>query len=278
MSAATLKPVNEAFRIDSQSVALSFSKAASSYDAVASVQRDIAQHLMTFVELPKTAICLDLGCGTGYLMHQLARHSHQWVGADVASGMLVEAKKRQWPIDPKWVTANAENLPFGNEQFDAIVSSMALQWVNHPQQTMAEIKRVLKAKGHAYLAILRHDSLHELHQGWESLQQGFRVNRFAGREEWIMAAQQSGLSIQNVSSQSFLTLHSSLRTLLHSIKDIGAGATAVTKSGLTPDVSRQAPRITKRDLAQLNRWWLQNYSVGEQLSLTYKVDFFHFCR
>jgi malonyl-CoA O-methyltransferase len=275
MSAATANNPVVNVEIDSRSVAQSFSKAAASYDAIASVQRDIAQYLTDQLALPQKGRFLDLGCGTGYLMHRLALPSHTWCGADIAAGMLEQVKLRQWTYAPELVVANAEALPFEAESFDTVVSSMALQWVNHPVRALAEIKRIIKPAGKAHLAILRRDSLAELHQGWESLQQGYRVNRFAGREEWILAAQQAGLNLQAVSQSSFVTLHSALRPLLHSIKDIGAGATNACANGMD---SRPHPRITKQDLRSLEYWWRSHHAQHEQLRLTYKVDFFHFSR
>lgn len=269
---ALLQPINSApdcLQVNKQKLAAAFSRRASAYQQHAQVQRTIADELCRrVIDRQATEYALDLGCGTGYLGRNLARGQDVWASVDIAFNMLGEAKQQRELSGDKhrqvFLQADAEALPFAAAEFDLVVSSMALQWVAEPRRCMAEIARVLCVGGRAHLAILRHDSLAELHQGWQRLGQSFRVNQFAPRAQWLSAMQQSSLTVQSVTQQGFVTHHPTLLALLHSINGIGAGTTA--------EAGKRALR--KSDLHQLQRWWKQSHSDSFGLRLSYLVDFY----
>src|SRR5206468_3108943 len=62
---------------------------------------------------------LDVGCGTGTLLHEArqARHSGRLCGIDPASGMLSRARRR---TDIEWVLGSLQSASFTAE-FDLIV-------------------------------------------------------------------------------------------------------------------------------------------------------------
>ena len=81
---------------DKHAIAKSFGNAAKSYDSAAGLQQRVGSVLLGFVResmREKTASkVLDLGCGTGYVVSQLAETSELMFALDLAEGMLRVAK------------------------------------------------------------------------------------------------------------------------------------------------------------------------------------------
>jgi ubiquinone/menaquinone biosynthesis C-methylase UbiE len=91
---------------------------------------------------------LDVGCGTGALLHELAR-SHpaaRLSGVDPVPEMLAVARSR---LSPKveLLEGCAERLPFADERFDVIVSCNMFHYLRRPAAALAEMARVLRPGG-----------------------------------------------------------------------------------------------------------------------------------
>ncbi len=111
--------------------------------------------------LPRVSKILDLGCGTGMLLSELARRSGFVVGIDSSPGMLELARKRGGGA--ALVLADADHLPFVNCSFDAVISVTLLQNMPNPAATVREVARVAKQGGIMILTTLkRKHSLGEL--------------------------------------------------------------------------------------------------------------------
>ncbi|MEW9920301.1 class I SAM-dependent methyltransferase [Marimonas sp. MJW-29] len=88
---------------------------------------------------------LDLCCGQGNVTEALAKAGHAVIGADFSAKMLSHARDK-FP-DGEFVEADAQNLPFGDAEFDAVVCSFGLMHVPDQPKALSEIRRVLKPKG-----------------------------------------------------------------------------------------------------------------------------------
>ena len=64
---------------------------------------------------------------------------------DFSAGMIEEGRRRHPKIE--FVEADAEKLPFGDDEFDAVTISFGLRNVEHPKAALAEMYRVLKPGG-----------------------------------------------------------------------------------------------------------------------------------
>ena len=95
---------------------------------------------------------LDLGCGTGMLLGELAGRSETLVGVDSSQGMLKIARGRGKFL---LVCADADNLPFPSNCFDAVVSITLLQNMPVPSRTVKEMARVLRPRGKVILTALK---------------------------------------------------------------------------------------------------------------------------
>jgi demethylmenaquinone methyltransferase/2-methoxy-6-polyprenyl-1,4-benzoquinol methylase len=92
--------------------------------------------------------CLDLCTGTGALVPRLAERYREVVGVDISPQMLAVAKKSWRSIaNVTWQEEDAQNLSFGESEFDAVTVAYGVR--NWPDVTagLAEVYRVLRRGG-----------------------------------------------------------------------------------------------------------------------------------
>jgi SAM-dependent methyltransferase len=88
---------------------------------------------------------LDVGCGPGSVLEQLARRFDvEGVGID-ASPKMIEVARSEAP-DIEFHVGWAEDLPFPDAIFDAVVSRMVVHHLDRPR-AFAEMRRVLRPGG-----------------------------------------------------------------------------------------------------------------------------------
>lgn len=88
---------------------------------------------------------LDLAAGTGTSTAAIAATGARAVAADFSPGMMAQGRRRQ-PHIP-FVGADAQQLPFADDAFDAAVISFGLRNVQRPQQALREMARVVRPGG-----------------------------------------------------------------------------------------------------------------------------------
>ena len=88
---------------------------------------------------------LDLCCGQGNVCEALLSRGCKVVGIDFSSAMLAFARERA----PKatFVEADAQILPFGDAEFDVVVSNLGVCHVPDQPRALAEARRVLRRGG-----------------------------------------------------------------------------------------------------------------------------------
>lgn len=91
---------------------------------------------------------LDLAAGTGASSVALLESGAEVVAADFSPGMIAEGKRR-YPAVPglSFVEADATNLPFEDNSFDAVTISFGLRNVIDPDAALREMLRVTKPGG-----------------------------------------------------------------------------------------------------------------------------------
>jgi len=88
---------------------------------------------------------LDVAAGTGTSSAALARSGATVVALDFSAGMIEEGRRRHPKVE--FVEADAEDMPFGDDEFDAVTISFGLRNVAHPERALAEMYRVMKPGG-----------------------------------------------------------------------------------------------------------------------------------
>ncbi|MDE1921025.1 MAG: methyltransferase domain-containing protein [Candidatus Omnitrophica bacterium] len=146
-----------------------FDASAGRYDRYTTLHRQIAERLLSRVtKMPAPKICLDVGCGTGYLTRRLKDSFPQSeiTGLDFAQGMLEAARVQNPGI--AWILADSRRLPFSDGHFDALVSNLAYQWAADLPQAFGEARRVLASGGILACTLFGFQTCREL---FESLDQ-----------------------------------------------------------------------------------------------------------
>jgi malonyl-CoA O-methyltransferase len=164
-------------------IAESFSQAAETYDEFAFLQQEVASRVferLAYMRINPEFI-LDVGCGTGACSRELRdQFPKAKVSAiDIAEGMIKKAKMSQKffkKID--YQVADAEHLPFEDNYFDLVFSSLSVQWMPDLKKTFSELHRVLKPGGLVMFSTLGPDTLMELRESWSQIDQGVHVNDF----------------------------------------------------------------------------------------------------
>ncbi len=102
---------------------------------------------------------LDVGCGTGYLTRVLApvvTPTGQVTGLDPSPAMIEYALGRA-PGNTDYTVGRGQDLPFPDDSFDAVVSSLALHHIpaDDRREAVREMFRVLRPGGRLLVADLR---------------------------------------------------------------------------------------------------------------------------
>ncbi len=212
-------------KIDKRSVAESFSRAATSYDSVAHLQRTIGEHLLSRfaadAACANTSRVLDLGSGTGYFSPALSPLAQELISLDLAEGMLAYAKQ-QHPGLSVGVCGDAEQLPFADNTFDRVFSSLSIQWCTNLPQLFTELKRILRPGGRAHIATLGPRTLWELRDAWSQVDAYTHVNSFDSRADLEEAAGLADLSMDCCEEQEIVLRYGQVRELTYELKALGA--------------------------------------------------------
>lgn len=91
---------------------------------------------------------LDVGCGTGFVSLILAELGHDVVGLDISRGMLNVAieKAKERGLNVHFKLGDAENLPFKDNSFDAVICRHLIWTLPNPRKAISEFVRVSKYK------------------------------------------------------------------------------------------------------------------------------------
>lgn len=208
---------------DKREVAASFSRAASSYDAVAALQRRVAEQLLD--RLPggtPPPRWLDLGSGTGFCSRLLAARYPRAEGLalDLAEGMLRHARAAGCTALP--VCGDAERLPLRDGCVDLVLSSLALQWCGDFPAVLHEARRVLRPGGILAFSSLCSGTLQELRDSWQAVDGYAHVNRFRDLADYRDACSRSGLTPLRLDQVAEVLYFPELRQLTHELKALGA--------------------------------------------------------
>ena len=108
---------------------------------------------------------LDLACGSGVQMVDLAPVCREIVGADISEELLKLAERElSLPKTKNWnlVLADAANLPFPDKSFDVIYALGLLDYVEAPAAILRECRRALALEGCVILTIPKKPSVFAL--------------------------------------------------------------------------------------------------------------------
>ncbi len=225
--------------IDKAAARASFDAAAAGYDAVAVLQREIAQRMLErldYIRLQPNRV-LDLGCGTGFALDGLAKRFRraELIGLDFSHGMLHQARRRgHWLNRPRVLCADAESLPLADDSVDLVFSSATLQWVNDLDASFREALRVLRPGGLLMFSSFGPDTLKELRAAWAAVDDGVHVSRFLDMHDVGDALVRARFADPVMDVERLTLTYDNLRDLMRDLKQLGArNAVANRPRGLT---------------------------------------------
>jgi ubiquinone/menaquinone biosynthesis C-methylase UbiE len=168
---------------------------------------------------------LDVACGTGVLGREAfskVGSSGYVAGVDIAPGMLEVARRIEPSID--WKQAAADNLPFPDQSFDAVVCQFGLMFFPDAEGSLREMLRVLIPGGHLAVAVF--DSLANIpayadevallersagKKAADALRAPFALGR---KDDLVRLAKKSGVNSINVTTHVGQATFPSIRSLV----------------------------------------------------------------
>lgn len=197
-----------------QHTAAHFSKAASSYDQYAHVQKQAADIILKSLD-SYYAVTLDLGSGPFVNSFELKKRSGYVVSADLSEAMLAEKVTTS-------VCADMDELPFLPNSFDLVFSNFAMQWSADIAMLFKQIHQVLKPGGKAHFSLVIEGTLSEIAQSFAAVDGKSHINSFLNEATLDSALKQSNLIVQSLSFCHHKIYYPSAKLAFNSIKAIGA--------------------------------------------------------
>ena len=162
--------------VDQRQVQRNFARAASCYDEVAVLQREVGTRMLErldYVRIEPERV-LDLGCGTGASLTALHERYPEalLIGADLSAPMLRVGQRQRsrlrWLLPflrghrPLLVAAEATALPLKPLSIGLLWSNLMLHWLDDPLAAFREANRLLEVGGLLMFSTFGPDTLQEL--------------------------------------------------------------------------------------------------------------------
>lgn len=224
--------------LQQQHIKQHFSRAAASYLAAAALQKEVEARLLEQADYLQQAPSriLDLGSGPGRASGLLKKKwpNAEVIAVDIAMPMLqkVPEHTRFWrPV--KRVCANAMQLPFHDNSFDLVFSSLCLQWAHPLPQALQEIRRIMRPEAMLLFTTFGPDTLLELREAYIAIGETPAISPFAAIQQVGDGLQGSGFYNNVLDRESYTMSYADLRALMKELHNIGAtDARADRKRGL----------------------------------------------
>ena len=123
------------------------------YELTARELEPVAQRVIAMAGPLRGERVLDIACGTGNAALLAARFRASVTGIDQAPRLIEVARERAAAelLDIDFAVGDAQHLEFPDESFDVAVSIFGVIFAPDPEQAFAEIVRVLRPGGRAFV-------------------------------------------------------------------------------------------------------------------------------
>jgi SAM-dependent methyltransferase len=126
-----------------------WSAGGSNYNEISRGIADSIEHTVLRLNPRAGERILDLATGTGWTSRLVARRGAVVTGVDIATGLLQAAEQKaaaeRLPI--RYLQGDAEELPFEDASFDAIVSTCGVMFASRPEAAAKEMGRIVRPGG-----------------------------------------------------------------------------------------------------------------------------------
>lgn len=255
-------------------IAKSFSRAATTYDRAAILQRNVGQHLLDkLIKLefhqkipgvPK--VIVDLGSGTGQLTQQLVLNfpKSSIIAVDIAFGMLSYSQLKYPKNNVVLLCGDVEQLPLKNNSCDVVFSNLMFQWSPDYKKSLQESSRILKPNGMLLFSTLGPDTLKELRHCWQQVDNWPRVHSFVPNKKLIKTLKKYKFSNVSMETKRDYRYFSKAIDLMRELKLLGASN---IQNGRTKNVT------SNKKLQRVFENYEQFRNGQEFLPATYEIYF-----
>lgn len=192
--------------------------------------------LRTMLPELKDKNVLDLGCGFGwhcrYAREQQARSV---IGVDLSENMLQRAREMTDDSRIEYRHMAIEDIEFAPEQFDVVISSLAMHYIEHLDQVFAQIHACLVQGGTLVYSVEHPIFTARAAQDWHYGPQGEIMH-------WpVDDYQLEGKRVTNFLNQDVVKYHRTLATHLNGLIQAGFVIQQVAESEPSPEMMDQIP-------------------------------------
>ena len=254
-------------RLNKRAIKKFFDRAAKTYDDAAILPQEVQSRLLERLQYmrhrPSTII--DLGCGTGGALRGLQKTfpDARVFAVDISEQMARRARSRYRLLSKKRaVVADMENLPFAENSFDLVFSSLALPWCNDLKKALDELARVARPGALLLFASFGPATLRELGASWEAVDDYPHVHRFIDMHDVGDAMMSAGFAQPVVDAEVIRMEYREFDRLLDDLRRSGAtNAEVARRRGLTTASQLRAVEAGYRELAYADGCFVASYEI-----------------
>ena len=267
-------------KFDKKRVRRAFDRAADNYQQFAVLQAEVCNRLLEKLEIVKISpqMILDAGTGTGSAVPALfARYKKaQVVTFDLSENMLLKAAQHgSFMRSAHAVCGDIEQLPFADNSFDLVFSSLSMQWCNDLNAAFVEAKRVLKPGGLYVFTTFGPDTLKELRHSWSKVDATDHVNQFIDMHDIGDALLHNGFAEPVMEAEVLTVTYNTVDDLMHDLKAIGANVTAKISQTETAAEDQVKKGLGGKLVLQTVRQGYEKYRQDNLLPATYEIIYGH---
>ncbi|MFV2004069.1 MAG: malonyl-ACP O-methyltransferase BioC [Gammaproteobacteria bacterium] len=272
---AEQSPFKKTQVFDQSRVRRAFDKAAEHYEQFAVLQNEVCKRLLEKLEIVKISpeYILDAGAGTGRAIPTLfERYKKAHVVAlDLSENMLDKSSEQGGFFrSPHLVCADIEHLPFADNSFDLVFSSLSMQWCNDLNAVLLEAKRVLKPGGLFVFTTFGPDTLKELRHSWAEVDEVNHVNQFVDMHDIGDALLQDGFAEPVMEAEIMTVTYDTVDGIMHDLKAIGANVTAES-----PPDKQKVRGLAAKSVLHTVRQAYEQFRQNDLLPATYEIIYGH---
>ena len=128
--------------------------ASGDYPFIAELVAPVSEHMVRAAGVAAGQRVLDVAAGTGSSAIPAAATGAEVIASDLTPELFEAGRRRaaEAGVELEWVEADAENLPFGDAEFDVVMSAIGAMFAPNHEAVARELLRVCKPGGTVAMA------------------------------------------------------------------------------------------------------------------------------